>query len=125
MIDPRAVVSKLKALRIYTPSGRMVETTPEKTSVFARVERKLFDLELAKLAANAGAEVVMNTGVTSLIKEDGAVRGVNTNSKDRPQIHGKVVICAQGHRAHQNGIPRWRDSLKKGNNFRPLPLCYT
>ena len=122
MIDPRAVVSRLKALRIYAPSGRVVETTPEKTSVFARVERKLFDRELAKLAANAGADVVVNTGVTSLITEDGVVRGVNTNSKDMPKVYGKVVISAQGYRAQMTGIPKWEGLTREGLRFSPPML---
>jgi len=122
MIDQRAVVSRLKALRIYAPSGRVVETTPEKTSVFARVERKLFDRELAKLAANAGADVVVNTGVTSLIKEDGVVRGVNTNSKDMPKVYGKVVISAQGYRAQMTGIPKWEGLTREGLRFSPPML---
>ena len=106
-MDKRVVITKVKARRIYAPNGKMVEERPLPDPGPWIIERNLFDLELARLAANAGAEVMVNTRVTSLIKEDGIVKGVNTSSSTMPKIHSKIVIAADGLRALFKGIAKW------------------
>ena len=106
-MDQRVVITKVKARRIYAPDGKIVEERPLPEPGPWIVERNLFDVELAKLAANAGAEVMVNTRVTSLIKEDGVVKGVNTSSSTMPKIHSKIVIAADGLRALFKGIALW------------------
>ena len=59
------------------------------------------------MAANAGAEIMVNIRVTSLIKEDGAIKGVNTSSSTVPKIRSKIVIAADGLRALFKGIALW------------------
>lgn len=105
-MEKRVAVRKVTARRIYSPGGRCAEVNLEKTGALM-IERNLFDLELAKQAANAGAEIVVNTAVTGLIKENGVVKGVNTNSSTLSQIYGKVVIAADGIRALFKGIAKW------------------
>lgn len=105
-MDKRVVAMRLKSVRLYAPNGKMRENmmTDQKAYV---VERNRLDLELAKLAAKAGAEISVNTRVTSLIHEDGNIVGVNTNVKTMSEIRGKVVIATNGIRAPLNGIPKW------------------
>ncbi len=103
------MITKVKARRIYAPDGKIVEERPLPEPGPWIIERNLFDVELAKLAANAGAEVMVNTRVTSLIKEDGAIKGVNTSSSTVPKIHSKIVIAADGLRALFKGVAKWED----------------
>jgi flavin-dependent dehydrogenase len=67
----------------------------------------LFDIALAEQAADAGVQVVVNTAVTSLIKEGDAIKGVKTKSNTMPEIYGRIVIAADGIRALLKGIPYW------------------
>ena len=103
-MDPRVVVREAVARRVYSPSGRCFET-PLKG--ICMIERNLFDLELALQAAEAGAQIAVNTTVTGLIKEEGIIRGVKTNSSTIPSVAGKVVVAADGIRALFKGIAAW------------------
>lgn len=87
-VDRRAVVSELKGRRIYSPSGKVKEVSLVGTGTYL-IDRGLFDLELGKQAGNAGAEIMLNTKVTDLIREDGFIKGVITNSRTVPKIHAK------------------------------------
>lgn len=106
-MDKRVVIAKVKGRRIYAPNGKVVEERPLPEPGPTIIERNLFDVELAKLAANAGAEIVVNTRVTSLIEKGGTIKGVNTTSSKMPKIHSKIVIAADGLRALFKGIARW------------------
>lgn len=105
-LGERVVHTKVKARRIFTPKGKVVEKDFAGVDVVV-IERQMFDLALAEQAAAAGVQVVINTGVTSLIKEGDAVKGVKTNSKTMPEIYGKIVIAADGIRSLMKGIPSW------------------
>ena len=105
-MDRRVVLSELKGRRVYSPSGRVRETSYKDGDAYL-IDRSLFDLELSKQAANAGAEVMLNTKVTDLIREDGIIKGVITSSRTVPQIKSKVVIASDGIRSHFRGIPKW------------------
>jgi len=105
-MDRRAVLSELHGRRSYSPSGRVREASYKEKGAYL-IDRSLFDLELSKQAANAGAEVMLNTKVTDLIREDGIIKGVITNSRTAPQIKSKVVIASDGGRSHFRGIPKW------------------
>jgi digeranylgeranylglycerophospholipid reductase len=62
------------------------------------LERRLFDYELAKLAANEGAEIVTKAYVYDLLKDNaGKAVGVKALIKDKPvEIHSGIVIGADG-----------------------------
>jgi len=61
------------------------------------LERKIFDRELAKNAARAGAHVMVRTRATGLIIEEGVVKGVKLNRLGEDfEIRSKVVIGADG-----------------------------
>ncbi len=105
-MEERVVRHKVMARRIYAPSGRVAQTPLDHTGA-CFIERNLFDIELARLAKEAGAEIVINTRVTGLIKENGVVKGVKTGSPKRPEFRGKAVIAADGLRALIKGIAKW------------------
>ena len=62
------------------------------------LERRIFDYEVAKLAAREGAEVITKAYVYDLLKNgDGIVVGVKALIKDQKvEIHSRIVIAADG-----------------------------
>ena len=105
-MDKRVVLGEVKVRRIFSPSGRTLDIPLEGKGVW-HIDRGLFDMQLATQAANAGATIVVNTRVTGLLMQGGNIIGVTTNSRAMPEIHGKVVIAADGIRSILKGIPRW------------------
>ena len=112
-VGNRVVVGEARGRRNYSPSGKLTEI-PSTAADGKTIERNLLDLELARQAANAGAEILINRRVTSLIHENGIVKGVITNSQDKPKIYSKVVIAADGISAIKSGIPRSEGLVEKG-----------
>lgn len=104
-VDKRVVLSECKGRRFFAPSGKMILDTPMLPWSAYMVVREEFDRELARQAAQSGAEIVLNTRVTELLKEKGKVQGVTTSSPALPRVYGKVVIVAQGAQARRTGIP--------------------
>jgi flavin-dependent dehydrogenase len=105
-MDRRVVLSEVKKRRIFSPSGRTLDIPLEGKGVW-HIDRGLFDMQLAIQAVNAGAQVLINTKVTSLLTQEETIIGVTTSSKAMPEIHGKVVIAADGIRSIMQGIPKW------------------
>jgi len=105
-MDSRVVLSKIKAHRIYSPAGRMIEI-PQQDTGCCVIDRGLFDMQLAAQAVHAGAEILVNTKVTGLMYYGETVCGVTTNSRNAAKVKGKVVIAADGIRAILKGIPKW------------------
>ncbi len=103
-MDSRVVLSELKARRFYSPRGRILDVSLEGKGVYL-VDRGLFDHELAAQAAKTGADIFLNTKATGLITSGDQVIGVTTNRKSVPEIHGKIVIAADGIQSLSGGIP--------------------
>jgi len=103
-MDRRVIIDEVKLRRIYSPKGRVFEIPLKGRGVYL-IDRALFDMQLAGQAAEAGAEILINTKVTDLITEGNAVVGVTTQSKVYPEIRGKIVIAADGIRSLISGIP--------------------
>lgn len=102
----RVVLTRISKRRIYTPDGDVIDKDFGGVDVIV-VERNLLDVILAEQAADTGAKVVVNTRVTGIIRENGTVKGVKTNSNSMPEINGKIVIAADGIRSLLKGIPSW------------------
>jgi len=105
-MDPRVNLGEARVRRLYSPGGRTFDIPLEGKGVYL-VDRALFDQQLAGQAAEAGAEIRLNTKVTGLITQGEQVFGVTTNQKAMPEIHGKVVIAADGIKSLLGGIPVW------------------
>ena len=105
-MDKRVVLGEVKVRRIFSPSGRTSDIPLEGKGVW-HIDRGLFDMQLAVQAASAGAEIMINTRATGLLTNGENITGVTTNSGAMPEIHGKVVIAADGIRSIMKGIPRW------------------
>jgi len=105
--DKKWIASEIHTYRVNAPDGAMVELSGEAIGfeTIYVLERKLFDRELAKRAARAGADVMVRTRATGLIKEDGAVKGVKINRLgENFEVRAKVVIGADG---VESQVGRW------------------
>jgi len=61
------------------------------------LERRLFDYELAKIAVQAGAEVVTKAYVHDLLRDNDGIVGVRALVKEEPvDIRARIVIGADG-----------------------------
>lgn len=111
------ILREYRLERVFAPSGKVVQEIPVAGTADYLVRRDEFDRELARQAVNTGADMRLHTRVTGLLKQDGRVIGVTTNSNTMPTLYGKIVICADGIHAAQRGTPRWEGLIKADQTF--------
>jgi digeranylgeranylglycerophospholipid reductase len=111
------VLTEYRVERVFAPSGKVVQELSVAGTADYLVRRDEFDRELARQAVNAGADLRLNTRVTGLLKQDGRIIGVATNSNTVPTLYGKIVIGADGIHAAQKGTPRWEGLTRADQTF--------
>ncbi len=93
---------------IKSPSGHKfkLDESQAGSEVGYVLERHLFDKHLAAMAAEAGAEIMMRTGCTGVIKDKkGKLVGVKAKSMGEPiEIYAKCVVAADG---FESQVARW------------------
>jgi geranylgeranyl reductase family protein len=106
-------IRSLRNLGLYPLGGKIVENTfsqanfysPMGTELSVRlarpvtcaVNRALFDRYLAEKAETAGARYYLNSRVRSLLIDNGFVKGVSVEHKDkREDVSAKIVVDAEG-----------------------------
>jgi geranylgeranyl reductase family len=94
--DQKWIASTVTKFRLVAPNGKSVVPRLDGTGYV--LERRIFDYELAKLAANEGTEVITKAYVYDLLKDDnGAAVGVRALIKDvKVNIRCKIVVAADG-----------------------------
>ena len=107
--DAKWIASEVRRIRATGPDGTTVEVSEDTFGVDGPlafiVERKLFDRQLAKDAARAGADVMVRARATGLIIDEETVRGVRVNRLgDDFELSAKIVIAADG---VESQIGRW------------------
>lgn len=99
-IDKKWIAAEVKGARIYSPDGTEIIMSEEMAGdeVGYVLERKIFDRHLARLAAKAGADVVVKTAATGLkrIKETGTVEVSLRRLGEEYSVETKIVIGADG-----------------------------
>ncbi len=93
--------------KIYSPGGYVVEINQEYAGdeVGAVVERDAFDKDMARLAIKEGAEIMVKTTATQLIKEGEKVVGVKARQMGIEfEIRAKLVVGADG---YESQVGRW------------------
>lgn len=103
----RWINCEVEGARIFSPSERVLEINEKHAGneVGYVVERDAFDKQLAIDAANAGAEVLLKTAATSVLKENGRVVGVKAKTFGEPfEIRAKVTVAADG---FESQVSRW------------------
>lgn len=93
--DPKWIASTVTKFRLVAPNGKSVVPRLDGTGYV--LERRIFDYELAKLAAKEGAEIVTKAYAYDLLRENGTITGVRALIKDKKvDIRASVVIAADG-----------------------------
>jgi digeranylgeranylglycerophospholipid reductase len=93
--DPKWIASSVSKFRLIAPNGSSV--LPKLDGGGYVLERRIFDYELAKLAANEGVDVITKAYVYDLLRENGKIVGVQTLIKDKKtDFRAKIIIAADG-----------------------------
>jgi digeranylgeranylglycerophospholipid reductase len=105
--DPKWIAKVIDGAQIFAPNG-MFMTIDEKMAgneVGLVLERDQFDKALARDAIKAGADIMLKTAATSVIKEGTKIAGVNAKSMGEPvEIRSKLTIAADG---YESQVGRW------------------
>ena len=129
------VVSKAGIEEFITPDEKFIAATIDKFCMVAPdgtevilpleqigyvLERRIFDYELAKQAANAGSEILTRAYVNGLLFEDGKVAGVKYEYQGKQrEIKSKIVIAADG---VESRVGRWA-GIETYVDFREMESC--
>ncbi len=94
--DPKWIAATVTKFRLVAPNGHSV--VPRLDGKGYVLERRLFDVEVAKLAARNGAEIITKAYAYDLLRDaEGNVVGVKAVIKDQKvEIMGRIVIAADG-----------------------------
>jgi digeranylgeranylglycerophospholipid reductase len=117
-IKPRWICQKIYGVQLISPDNQMVLLEGEQMGYV--LNRKVFDYDLAQMAADAGAVIQTKAFVTGLQYADGYVTGVRVLSLDREhEIAARVVIGADGIEAL---VGRWA-GLRKHFAMHDVETC--
>ncbi|OGS45720.1 MAG: geranylgeranyl reductase [Euryarchaeota archaeon RBG_16_67_27] len=116
--DRKWVAQEVKGAKIFSPNGTelTIEEAHAGNEVGIVLERDAFDKAVAKEAARAGADILLKTTATAVLKEDGWIRGVRCKQlEDEFVVKAKCVVAADG---YESQVGRWagfRTLLKAGD----------
>ncbi len=105
--DNRWIAAEVKGSKILAPDGTEIKMSEEASSGKAgyTLERKVFDRALAQMAAMAGAEVMVKTRATGLLRNNGKVAGITAMYMgEMYEIRADIVIGADG---VESKVGRW------------------
>ncbi|GAB6282396.1 MAG: digeranylgeranylglycerophospholipid reductase [Ignavibacterium sp.] len=114
-IDEKWIAAKISRFAFIAPDETEVEIEFGEAGFV--LERRIFDYELARTAAEAGTEILTRAYVNSLLFEDGKVAGVKFEYEgEEREVKAKVVIAADG---VESRIGRWA-GLETHIDFRDM-----
>jgi len=117
-INPRWIAKKILAATLYSPSGIEVKVTSDEIGYV--LNRKIFDYDLAQLAADQGAEVLTKAYVFGLLHENGKTTGVKVQHLGAEyDIKADIVIGADG---VESRVGRWA-GLNTKTSMRDMETC--
>ncbi|MEJ2247443.1 MAG: NAD(P)/FAD-dependent oxidoreductase [Acidobacteriota bacterium] len=105
--DPAWVACAPEGARVFAPDGNFafIDSSHAGDEVGLVIERTLFDKALASHAAEAGAQILLKTYASGVIRSNGTVRGISGKSMGEDLIiHAKVTIAADG---FESQVGRW------------------
>ena len=105
--EPMWIRGDMKGAIIKSPQGTTFQLDESKagSEVGYVLERHLFDKALARDAAKAGAQIMMRTSCTGIIREEGKIVGVKARSMgEEIEIRAKCVVAADG---FESQVGRW------------------
>jgi digeranylgeranylglycerophospholipid reductase len=103
-VDPRWIAATIRRFRLVSPSGIAVE--PDIGGFGYVLERRIFDYDLARLAADAGAVIRTKCCATGLITDDaGHWNAVRYEAHGHEHTaHARVIVGADG---VESRVGRW------------------
>ena len=116
--DEKWIASHITKFSMNAPDGtEVVLPLPEEGFV---LERRVFDYELAKSAANAGVEILTRAYVNGLLFDGDAVSGVKFDYRgEQHEVEADVIIAADG---VESRVGRWA-GIKTHIDFRDMESC--
>ncbi len=105
--SPEWVVMEMEGARIVSPKGYTMVLSEKVAGneVGYNVRRDLFDKTLARDAAKAGADIMVKTSATDIIKKDGVIKGVKAKHMgENFNINANIVVGADG---FESQVGRW------------------
>jgi digeranylgeranylglycerophospholipid reductase len=122
--DKKWIASEVDGVCYNAPDGTTVDVSGEMLGMDGPLglilERKLFDRQLAKNAARAGAQIMVRTRATGLILEDSTVKGVRLNHLGEDfEARAQVVIGADG---IESQVGRW-GGINTTLNLKDIESC--
>ena len=116
--DEKWITAHISRFSLNAPNGN--EAIIEFGESGYVLERRIFDYELAKTAANAGAEILTRAYVNGLIIENDKVSGVKYEFQgEQKELKAKIVIGADG---VESRVGRWA-GIKTYIDFRDMECC--
>jgi digeranylgeranylglycerophospholipid reductase len=117
-LDEKWIAAKISKFSLNSPDG--TEVVIEFDDAGFILERRIFDYELAKIAANKGALILTRAYVNGLLFDGDKVAGVKYEYRgEQKEVKGKIVIGADG---VESRIGRWA-GLKTFTDFREMECC--
>ncbi len=90
------IASRINKFRLVSPSGTQIDANLTNETGYV-LNRRIFDYDLSKFAANAGAEIYTKSFVKNLIIEEGFVRGVIVDILGEEKVlKSSMVVGADG-----------------------------
>src|ERR1035437_9867214 len=102
-LDEKWIAAKINKFSLNSPDG--AEVVLEFGDAGFILERRIFDYELAKIAADKGALILTRAYVNGLLLDGDKVTGVKYEYRgEQKEIKGKIIIGADG---VESRIGRW------------------
>ncbi|MFH1755489.1 MAG: NAD(P)/FAD-dependent oxidoreductase [Candidatus Latescibacterota bacterium] len=104
-IDESWISADINGIRLIAPGGEVVERRLPQVGVV--LDRAKFDQALARQAEQRGADIRIDTEVTGLLRDNGAISGVRVLDRSTGtayNVHSKITIGADG---IEGFIARW------------------
>jgi len=121
--NPEWIAHEVDGARVISPKGHtlvMDERIAGNECGYV-VHRERFDQALAEMAVKAGADLMVKTSATAVLREDDYITGVEARCmKEKFKIHAKITVGADG---FESKIGRWADI---NTNLKPkdLNVCF-
>lgn len=117
-LQPNWLAQKISGVVFYPPTEESVAV--ESNDVGYILDRKIFDYELAEMAAKEGADVMTRAYVNGLLFENGKVAGVKMKHLGKEmEIKADLVIGADG---VESRVGRWA-GLKTRTSMKDIETC--
>jgi digeranylgeranylglycerophospholipid reductase len=117
-IDEKWIAAKINKFSLNSPDGS--EVVIEFGDAGFILERRIFDYELAKIAADRGVQILTRAYVNGLLFDGNKVAGVKYEYRgEQREVRGKIIIGADG---VESRIGRWA-GLETFTHFRDMECC--